>query len=339
MAAVPARCADDFRLALMLSIGVALVLMASGIAVHRFSAGDAPAGLLNLSLALALGGVLVRVALRVHTQAVAALFVVVVALATIANLQVMGRSGLFGVFLVLWLSFVLVRPRLAVWVDASLLLTVLLGYRALFDSGTEWVTYLVTGGLVSWAAWQVATRLDGPHPAPQVQSDDDPLTGASSRDSLPHALERYQLTGGRGMMAIVDIDWFKQVNDEHGHAAGDRVLVGLVELLGQRLRRIDGIYRLGGEEFVLLLPDLRLEDAAPRLYALQAELNAGLSRLPGRATVSMGAATNVPDEGWQDWLARAEAALNLAKQSGRNRVVIDAGPRTQRDMRRELSRL
>lgn len=319
------RCAEDFRLALMLSIGAVAMLVVSGFAIYRFSSGNVFGGLVNVGIVLALGGVLLWAATGARTRTAAALFIAVATLASIASAYVFGRTGLYWTFLVLWLSFVLAPPRLAALANIALLLAVLVGNHALFGSTTEWAAYLATGGLVTWVAWLAATRLERQRLALQIQADEDPLTGAGNRRSLQRDLERRQAAGGRGVLAMLDIDWFKQVNDEHGHAAGDRVLVGLVELLGQRLRKIDGIYRIGGEEFVLLLPEVRLEDAAPRLYALQAELNAGLSRLPGRATVSIGAAPNQPDENWQDWLARADAALYQAKQSGRNRVVIDGG--------------
>lgn len=337
LAALSARCAEDFRLALMLSIGAVAMLVVSAFAVYRFGSGNIAGGALNVVIVLALGGVLLWALRGASTRLAASAFIAVATLAAIASAYVFGRTGLYWTFLVLWLSFVLAPPRLAMLANLALLLAVLIGNRALFGSSTEWAAYLATGGLVTWVAWLASTRLERQRLALQLLADEDPLTGAGNRRSLQRDLERQRAAHRGGVLAVLDIDWFKQVNDEHGHAAGDRVLVGLVELLGQRLRRVDGVYRIGGEEFVLLLPELGLEDAAPRLYALQAEINAGLSRLPGRATVSIGAARQAADEAWQDALARADAALYRAKQSGRNRVVIDGGSRPPQGERRQAA--
>jgi diguanylate cyclase (GGDEF)-like protein len=338
LSALSARGERDFRIALMFMIGLTGMLVVGGFAIYRFSSGNLIGGFVNLAIVLALGGILLWAAAGAATRHVGAVFIAAVTLAAISSVFVFGRTGLYWTFLVLWVSFVLAPPRLATLTNSALLLAVLVGNHALFGSGTEWTAYLVTGGLVTWVAWLAATRLERQHELLQALADEDPLTGAGNRRSLQRDLERRQAAGGRGVLALLDIDWFKQVNDEHGHAAGDRVLVGLVDLLGQRLRKVDGVYRIGGEEFVLLLPEARLEDAAPRLYALQVELNAGLSRLPGRATVSIGAAQSQSDEHWQDWLARADGALYQAKQGGRNRVVIDGGARPRQHERRAATR-
>lgn len=329
-----ARCERDFRLALVLSIGLAGMLVVGGFAVYRFSSDHVIGGLVNVSIVAALAGVLVLAVRGSDSRHSGAWFVAVITLASIGSVFVFGRTGLYWAFLVLTVSFVLAPPRLAVAFNSAQLLAVLVGNRELFGSSTEWAAYLTAGALVTWVAWVAAARLTAQHEQLRALADEDPLTGAGNRRSLQRDLERRRPAAGRGVLAVLDVDWFKQVNDEHGHAAGDRVLVGLVELLGQRLRKIDGVYRIGGEEFALTLPDARLEEAAPRLYALHAELNAGLSRLPGRATVSIGAAQAQPDEDWRDWLARADAALYGAKQAGRNRVVIDGGRPAQRDERR-----
>lgn len=155
----------------------------------------------------------------------------------------------------------------------------------------------------------------------------DALTGAHDFEQLQRDLERPLGSGARGLVAVLDIDGFRPLCAELGEPAGQRVLRGLSELLDQRLRRIDGLYRIGDDVFALHLPGLRLEDAAPRLYALHAELNAGLSRLPGRATLSIGAAHADLDEDGGSWLVRARAALAQARAQGPSRVFIDGGAR------------
>jgi diguanylate cyclase (GGDEF)-like protein len=205
-------------------------------------------------------------------------------------------------------------------------------------TGAGWLAL----GLVQGLALLLAGALLGgclarlrrpPSPAPAVNdaaSAVDPLTGAHGVDQLQRDLERPLGSGAQGLLAVLDIDGFQPLCAELGVPAGQRVLLGLAELLDQRLRRIDGLYRIGDDVFALRLPGLKLEEAAPRLYALHAELNAGLSRLPGRATLSIGAAYADSDEDGGSWLARAQAALREARSEGPSRVRVDGGVRTER---------
>lgn len=323
------RMAEDFRLALMLLIGGTGVFVVSGFAIYRWYSGNLTGALLNLAIVCSLTAVLVVAARGGRNRLAPALFVLLTTLASIASAYVFGRTGIYWTFLVLWISFVLAPARLALACNLALLAAVLIGNRTLFDTGHEWAAYFATGLMVTGYAWLVSHRLERQRSRLQAQAEADPLTGAGNRRLMQRELERVLAAtpqaASAGVLAVLDLDHFKQVNDRHGHEAGDRVLVRLVELLGQRLRKLDGVYRLGGEEFVLLLPGTALTQAAPRLYALQAELSRGLAPLPGGVTVSIGAAEHQPGEGWSQWLGRADAALYRAKQAGRNRVVLAGG--------------
>lgn len=325
-----ARMADDFRLALMLLIGGTGVLVVAGFVVYRWHSGNLTGALLNLAIVTSLSAVLVFAARSRDSRTPAAAFVLVTTLAAIASAYVFGRTGIYWTFLVLWISFVLAPAWLALFCNLALLMAVLVGNRALFGTGHEWAAYCATGFMVTTYAWLVSHRLERQRARLQSQAETDPLTGAGNRRLLLRELG--DLLAGRegpgpaGVLGVLDLDHFKRVNDRHGHEAGDRVLVHLVVLLEQRLRKLDAVYRLGGEEFVLLFPDTTIEQAAPRLYALQAELNRGLAPLPGGVTVSIGAAEHRPGESWSQWLGRADAALYRAKQAGRNRVVLAGGP-------------
>jgi diguanylate cyclase (GGDEF)-like protein len=133
-------------------------------------------------------------------------------------------------------------------------------------------------------------------------------------------------TGEPVGLIVIDLDRFKAVNDTRGHGIGDAVLRDVAYILRRELRAYDLAYRLGGEEFAILLPgaDLRAtSELADRLHAaVGAEPIAGLA-----ITLSLGvaaSATGAPFS-WEEVFARADAALYLAKQSGRDRVVSD-GP-------------
>lgn len=158
----------------------------------------------------------------------------------------------------------------------------------------------------------------------------DALTGVGNRRSLDDKLlaesERARRYGLPLTLFILDIDHFKQVNDTWGHSTGDEVLRDLGALLRGFLRQSDSAARLGGEEFVVLMPGTGLAEATGAAERLCRELAAQVRvNPPPSITASFGVAALQADERGDALLARADAALYRAKTSGRNRVVADPG--------------
>ncbi|MCX7514515.1 GGDEF domain-containing protein [Frateuria hangzhouensis] len=158
----------------------------------------------------------------------------------------------------------------------------------------------------------------------------DPLTGTLNRLGLDEAArQRFDDPHGLAVL-MLDADHFKAINDRHGHAGGDRVLAALARCLGTRLRPGDLLGRIGGEEFLVLLPHTGLAAAA----ALAEDLRAHVASLPlefdGLAqaiTVSIGVAAREGTDANADALVRrADRALYEAKRAGRNRVAGAACP-------------
>ena len=156
----------------------------------------------------------------------------------------------------------------------------------------------------------------------------------ATHDSLTNALTRRHLTEvcqqelercnrhGRVMSALlIDVDHFKSINDSKGHQAGDQVLVQFAAAVQTLLRRADVMGRLGGEEFVVLLPETSIEVA--RVVAERIRAKVGELIDPAPFTVSIGVTTNVAATDTVDALmARADAAMYQAKAKGRNQVVL-----------------
>ena len=162
----------------------------------------------------------------------------------------------------------------------------------------------------------------------------DHLTGASNRAHLFETAERHLLRALRSgeplSLTLLDVDHFKRVNDEHGHAAGDVVLREVSRRCEGQLRPEDLFARLGGEEFVVLMPDTSLAAAcatAERLRASLASEAFDVEGVPLRVTASFGCSTVDPGaaSSLAGLLAAADGALYRAKRAGRDRVVA-AGP-------------
>ncbi|GAB6062028.1 GGDEF domain-containing protein [Deferrisoma palaeochoriense] len=165
------------------------------------------------------------------------------------------------------------------------------------------------------------------------QSLRDPLTGLWNRgawdDRLAEEAARARRYGQPFSVILWDVDRFKEVNDRHGHLAGDMVLQALAGRTLQALRRSDFVARYGGEEFAVLLP--HTEEAAARIVAekirrLGAEKDVATRAGPVRVTLSAGVATWAPGEEALELLDRADQALYRAKEGGRNRVEVAPPP-------------
>jgi diguanylate cyclase (GGDEF)-like protein len=162
-------------------------------------------------------------------------------------------------------------------------------------------------------------------------SREDPLTGLANRREFDARVEvelrRAQRNDAPISFAMLDLDFFKRVNDRWGHALGDEVLRRIGAILRQQCRGVDIVARHGGEEFALALPDTGLDDAAALCERIRAavdwhpwgQLQAGL-----QVTLSIGVAQRQPGESVHDALARADACMYAAKRHGRNRVESDA---------------
>ncbi|WKB55866.1 diguanylate cyclase [Eleftheria terrae] len=194
--------------------------------------------------------------------------------------------------------------------------------------------------LAMTVAEQVSLSLSnlGLREALRQQSIIDPLTGLYNRRYLDETLKREFSRAARRQqplsVIVLDVDHFKQVNDRHGHDAGDAVLRALAQRLKGMVRGSDVACRYGGEEFVLLLPDCKKEDAAQRAHALLEAVRSMEVWLDGGqlglVSASFGVAS-CPEDATeaQPLLQRADQALYRAKREGRSRVVLagrDGGP-------------
>lgn len=170
--------------------------------------------------------------------------------------------------------------------------------------------------LAAWAGW-VQRRLER-------QAFIDPLTGLSSRawfdPILEEEQERARRDGSTFALVLFDLDHFKQINDQLGHEAGDRVLARVAELLRAELRKADVVCRWGGEELAVLMPETGLDEAQQMAERLRVEVGAAFEEEVLPVTISAGVAVWTPGEDSQAVMRRADSALYRAKSEGRNRI-------------------
>lgn len=156
----------------------------------------------------------------------------------------------------------------------------------------------------------------------------DPLTGMPNRRcilaNLAEAMDHSQLTGEPLCVAMIDIDYFKSVNDRFGHGVGDRVIKRIADVLTEEAIGNDTVGRIGGEEFLFVFPSRKVSELGARCEAIREKLSQQDWGQPLQITLSIGLAELRP--GWddRDLLRAADEALYAAKHAGRNRHAVHA---------------
>ncbi|GAB4172924.1 MAG: GGDEF domain-containing protein [Wenzhouxiangellaceae bacterium] len=321
------RIREDFQFAMIVLFGVLAATVISGFVVYRFAFGYVLGGIVNLTIVMAILLVVYYAIRTGDTRRAGVLFTIVTVLACIASTALFGRTGILWGYVVLWVNFLLTSPRAAV-IANLVMMTVLINETVLFQSALERVTYIISALMVTVFGWIFATRLAHYQHRLEELALQDPLTFAGNRRMMKRdlhaAVSAHERSGRPYTLVLLDLDHFKQINDDLGHETGDDALRAFCDLVREHIRAEDGFYRMGGEEFVLLLPGHDHETAS-RVAALLHERISGKLEFRGHPLrFSAGVAVLQAGEAWPDWLGRADQALYRAKRGGRNRVIVAA---------------
>lgn len=242
----------------------------------------------------------------------------------------LGANAFLWSYAVLVGIFFLVPPKHAVVLNVIMITsTGLIGYwsDALQGNLQTLLTYYASSFSAAMLTLIFALHT---HSHTQVfirQATRDPLTGAGNRRALNNALRLAQANQQRHQqlygVLVMDLDHFKSINDRFGHAVGDQVLIELVKRFTSNARQLDTLYRVGGEEFLLLVPINHLEG----LKHLAAKLLQTVASRPfeqaGHVTLSIGGALLTAEQDWQSQIQMADDFLYQAKAKGRDRAIID----------------
>jgi diguanylate cyclase (GGDEF)-like protein len=157
----------------------------------------------------------------------------------------------------------------------------------------------------------------------------DPLTGAFNRRSfeaiIKKLLEISQITNAPITLAMADLDYFKKINDTFGHLAGDEALKHFVNIIKRNLRKSDYVFRIGGEEFLILLPNIKLKDAIEVIERIRKDLEENPLHYDGKEikiTASFGLAEVDKNKYINEIIKEIDEKLYKAKEMGRNKIVV-----------------
>lgn len=319
------RLKTDFRLSIITMLGASAILGITPFAIMRFLRGNFVAGVVDTGILFGIVGTLAYAWITGDTRRSGLFLAVLCCSGAVIVGVVVGEPGLFWLYPCLVTSFFLTSPKIATFINIASVVALLVHGMA-FNSDLQMWSFAATAFVVSACAYVFAYRNDDQRRRLEHLATIDPLTGVKNRRSMDEELKLALYSADRNRtsygLALLDIDHFKRINDTYGHGVGDQVLSELVAMIEQNTRKTDQLFRYGGEEFVLLLPDVDSTGLRAVVQNLQQVLRKYMHCPGGPVTVSFGVASLRPGESVDAWLARADAALYRAKETGRDRVVF-----------------
>jgi diguanylate cyclase len=317
------RSKEEIILLLMCSLSIPSILP---FGIYRLWQGNWISAVVDLALVSAMLAVTVHVWRTGRHKAASLGVTLFYSVGMLATIYLRGLSLVYWVYPTMIAAYFMLRPVVALAINSIsmlVLLALLLRELALLNL----FTVVVTVSLVNLFAYIFSYRTGLQNKELHTEVERDFLTGVGNRRALDRKLQAYageRRPHAESSLLLLDLDHFKQVNDRHGHAAGDQVLIRLCDLMRGHTRSSDHIFRYGGEEFAIIASGAGL-GAASRLAEGLREAVATEPLLEGHpVTVSIGVAGMNKNATPADWLARADKMLYAAKQGGRNAVRVDS---------------
>lgn len=314
---------EKYQRSLLLLLSAVAIVGILPFSVIRYLDGNLLVSLIEISLVL---GMTVLVTYAHYTKNIRVVSAVIAVFIEVGVVAIVVANGIDSF---LWVYPVFAAIFILVWPIEALCLNVVAGVSLVFLSdvfdAVSLSSYFVTISMLLLSAFVYANHGLKQFRLLETLNTIDALTGAFNRRAMSADIEasisKSERKGATPLLAMVDLDYFKSVNDKYGHAIGDQVLQNFVAITASHIRKYDRVYRYGGEEFVLLIPEIADQQQA-FINKLREAIKNELKTPDGEEiTVSFGVAMWVPGTTADSWLQRADEALYRAKVRGRNCAV------------------
>ena len=310
----------------MFYIGGLSAFAIAGYSIYRIAVGDWTSAFINVTIFIAMIVPLILGRTKRWQRLAIPLFGTVITASCIGSALLIGSNGLLWAFLVFWVNTFLLSFRSAIILNAVAIVT-LSAHPRLFDSMLEQISWITVAILITAFGLFYAHQMRRQRRMLRRLATHDSLTGIGNRRlmqyRLTQAVDEFNGLDRPYTLVVLDLDHFKRLNDSHGHEAGDQALRHFAQKLDDSLRTQDDLFRMGGEEFVMLLRDMDATAAGKALPDLHRRLSGCVDGPDGPILFSAGGAALRASEDWSRWLGRADRALYKAKRSGRNTLVMD----------------
>jgi len=319
------RLKEHYQLSVLQVLATVSVLGITPFVFIRYLEGNTFGAVLDLTLAL---GIIALVAYARHTgnPRIPSLIIAILINSGVAIIIASnGTDSLLWIYPVCAVTYFLAKPFEAFAISV-INIFVLASLPNLFEF-IPLASFLFTAVILALFAFVHSSYADKQFRLLETLNSTDPLTGAFNRRALSFDLEaaiaNSDRNGTEQLLVIVDLDHFKDVNDQFGHAVGDQILKQFAQITTAHIRKYDRLYRYGGEEFVLLVSGINQYHQHSFTNKLRKVIKSQLKTPDGeQVTVSLGAAVWQPNTTIDSWLKRADDALYKAKLDGRDRTVF-----------------
>ncbi|MBD9467570.1 GGDEF domain-containing protein [Pseudoxanthomonas sp. PXM01] len=316
----------DFRLDIIVLLGSITAVTIASFGGYRAWQGHWPQAAFDFAVVLVVAAPVIHAWRTGDSLRAGNVLAALNSCATFGACLMLGHTALTWTYLVLLTNFFIGHRWLAVGCNVALIVGMQL-IPGFFHDGVHAVSVFVSAGLITGFSLIFASRTQDDRAQLERLAAIDALTGVPNRRSMERALgdavDRFQRGECCFGLVVLDLDHFKDVNDQYGHAAGDAAIADLASILRFEMRRNDQVFRFGGEEFVALLELDSTEALEATTERLRKAVRGALRGPGGRITISLGAALlREQEKTWHDWFSRADAALYRAKMAGRDSYVI-----------------
>ncbi len=293
--------------------------------VVRALEGDITLAVIDLIIVLGVSLIAVLTWIKRDVNLSRWLLAIYCAIAVTASVYAKGPISLSWVHPMMMLSFFLLTVRSALLINLLVLLTL---SPIILLAQNQSDVLVIIGSLImtSIVAYIFASRTNNQQKLLEQTATEDYLTESGNRRALSmqlrESIELMRRSEQRTSIILLDLDFFKSVNDTYGHTAGDELLIKLCQIVRSNIRLTDRLYRYGGEEFVVVLHSTVAQEAYLTAEKLRNAVSSDSLMRKYRVTASFGVAELNPDENETQWLTRVDGALYQSKKEGRNRTTL-----------------
>lgn len=321
--AIPKRSKEEYILLTLCATGFAGILP---FAILRVVSGDMLLAAIDATLVIGVLLIGVHVWNTRNVRLPSIVLTVFYLTGVVAAVYASGGKLIYWAYPGMLAAFFLVKPNEAAVFNTVAILA-LLPLLASHLQPLEMSSVVVTLILNTAFSYIFGRKMLLQHKELETLATRDSLTGAGNRrlfdEKVQDCLNHYERSQVPAALILLDIDHFKKINDKFGHGKGDEVLINLVELLRQRLRAVDGIYRIGGEEFAVVIHPADIDAVIDLAEALRRLIETSTLLAGERITISVGLAICNEGDSVKSWVERADRALYKAKNSGRNKTCLE----------------
>jgi len=293
-------------------------------AIIRFYQHDIIIALVDSAIALTMFSLFVYLYRSKNIKAAKVYFAIFIIISVLSSIAIKGKSQVLWIFPSIISLYYLMPLKIARNITI-LLIAISLSILYLETDLIYFVSITIATILNSALAYVIFMSHNSQHERLKSLASIDPLTSSGNRRALDlelsKAISSQQREPHDMYLILFDLDHFKEINDDHGHAVGDQILITLCDLIKKNTRVLDSLYRYGGDEFIIMPLNMNLETTLIFAEKIRKAIEVHEFNLNLPVTVSIGVAEFKAGDTPESWISRADKLLYKVKSAGRNKVL------------------